>query len=130
MFLIPEYEQAILLLLRDQEQGTEPWEFQKALCPSGDCLVKGITFFGTPFRGSSLANLMAEISTFMRLPLNRSHIMSLRIKDKDIARIIDEFKRRSVEIKLPILTFYELLPEELGIFKRQVGLQWLISVRY
>jgi hypothetical protein len=72
---------------------------------------------------------MAEISTFLRLPLNRSHVMSLRIKDQDIARIIDEFKRRSVEIKLPLLTFYELLPEKLGIFKRQVGPRRLILVR-
>ncbi|KAH7357299.1 hypothetical protein BKA65DRAFT_225074 [Rhexocercosporidium sp. MPI-PUGE-AT-0058] len=112
--------QAILLLLRDQEIGTELWEFQKVLCPSGDCLVKGITFFGTPFRGSSLANLLAKISTVLRLPLNRSHIMSLRVKDEDVARIVDEFKRRSSEIKLPLLTFFELLPEKLGIFKRQV----------
>ena len=120
----------MLLLLREQQEGSPLWDFQKVLCPSGDCLVKGITFFGTPFRGSNLANLLDTISSFLRLPLNRAHIMSLGIRDEEITAIIDEFKDRVVKAQIPLLCFYERLPEKLGIFKHHVRTRTFLGWYY
>ena len=47
--------------------------------------------------------------------------MSLRIHSEDADRIVGELKKLKAEIGLPLLIFYEILPEKLGIFKRQVG---------
>jgi len=67
----------MVLLLREQTPGTELWELQQAFCPSHECLVKGIVFFGTPFKGSILANYLADIAKYLRLPINKTHVMSL-----------------------------------------------------
>jgi hypothetical protein len=103
-------------------QQTQLWDYQKALCPYGDCLVKGITFFGTPFGGSVLANLLAEISILLRLPVNRAHLMSLIVKNQDVAELLGDFRKDIEKTKVPLRIFYELLPEKLGILKRQVRL--------
>lgn len=47
--------------------------------------------------------------------------MSLRIKDEDVTKIVDEFEERTSELKIPLLAFYELLPEKLAVFKHLVG---------
>jgi hypothetical protein len=68
-----------------------------------------------------MANLVAKVTTFFKLPLNRSHITSLRIKDVDVSKIVEEFKQRTTDLKIPLVIFYELLPEKFGIFKRHVS---------
>ena len=113
--------QAALLALKVNEKDTHLEDLQKALLVQGQTLIKGIIFFGTPFRGSRFANLGVKLATRMRLPLNRTHIMYLRVEDKDVAKFVDEFDELTKQIDLPLLIFYELRKTKIYFFKEHVS---------
>lgn len=90
------------------QQTKEEHELHKLNAPSGECVVKGIVFFSTPFQGSRLANLAGRLSFLLRvLPVNMSFIEHLRLKDATVDKIVSEFDDLSRQMKLPLLIFYE-----------------------
>ena len=100
---------------------TYPEDYQKAFYVQGQTLIKGIIFFGTPFRGSRFANLGVKLATNLKLPLNRTHIMYLRVEDKDVAKFVDEFDELTKQIDLPLLIFFELKKTKIYFFKEHVS---------
>lgn len=117
--------QAALLALKVNEKDTHLKDFQKTFFVQGQTLVKGIVFFGTPFRGSRSANLGVKLATNLRIPLNRTHIMYLRVEDKDVAKFVDEFDDLTKQIGLPLLIFFELRKTRIYFFKEHVSYGYL-----
>lgn len=113
--------QAALLALKNNKKDTHLEDFQKAFLVQGQTLIKGIIFFGTPFRGSRSANLGVKLATNMKLPLNRTHIMYLRVEDKDVAKFVDEFDELTKQVDLPLLIFYELRKTKIYFFREHVS---------
>lgn len=74
---------------------------------TGKCLVRGIVFFGTPFEGSWLANVFAPIIKLWQG--DSSFVMSLRIKNHDVASIVSKFEdvRSKKDYEIPLTIFYE-----------------------
>lgn len=97
-------------------------EFRKAFSDKGESLIKGIVFFGTPFRGSRSANVGVKIATGLKFPLNKTHVMYLRVKDKDVATLVNEFDKRTGELDIPLLIFYELEKTQFYLFREKVKL--------
>lgn len=95
--------QALLL----SQQGEEH-ELHKLNTQSGECVVKGIAFFSTPFQGSRLADVAGSLSFLLRaLPINMSFIEHLRLKDATVNTIVDQFDALSRQMELPLLIFHE-----------------------
>ena len=113
-----------MLALDSNETDTYRADYQKAFLIHDQILVKGIIFFGTPFRGSRSANLGARLATTLRLPLNKTHIMYLRVEDKDVAKFMSEFVKVTDEIDLPLLIFFELKKTKIFFFKERVSLEY------
>ena len=98
------------------QQSKEEHELHKLNTPSGECVVKGIVFFGTPFQGSRLANLAGRLSFVLRvLPVNMSFIEHLRLKDAAVDKLVSEFDALSRQMKLQLLIFYE--QKKIRVFK-------------
>ena len=77
----------------------------------------GLTFFATPHRGSSymsMPNLRESIQTLLHLqrPLPRSIARDLRLGNKDLLKIHDEFTNIASEMR--IWTFYETIDSQLS----------------
>ena len=85
-------------------------------------MIKGIIFFGTPFKGSRFANLGVKLATNLKLPLNKTHIMYLRVEDQDVAKFVDEFDKLTEQIGLPLLIFFELKKTKIFFFRERVSL--------
>ena len=100
------------------QQGEEH-EYLNLNTQLGDCAVKGIGFFSTPFLGSRLANFAGRLSFLLRfLPVNMSFINHLKLKNATVNVIVDEFDALIRRIGLPLLLFYEQKPVRvLKIFK-------------
>ena len=89
-------------------QQSDEHELHKLNTQSGECVVKGIAFFGTPFQGSRLANFAGRLSSLLRvLPVNMSFIDHLRLKNATVKEIVDEFDALIRRMNLPLLIFYE-----------------------
>ena len=89
-------------------QQSDEHELHKLNTQSGECVVKGIAFFGTPFQGSRLANFAGRLSFLLRvLPVNMSFIDHLRLKNATVKEIVDEFDALIRRMNLPLLIFYE-----------------------
>jgi hypothetical protein len=112
----------MLLALGSKDRNEALTDIQKAFSLSGHSLIKGIIYFGTPFRGSRSANLGVKIAAALRLPLNNTHMMYLRVKDQDVSRIMDDFEKRVDEFDIPLLIFYELRKTRVLFFKKLVSL--------
>jgi hypothetical protein len=112
----------MLLALGSKDRNEALTDIQKAFSPSGHSLIKGIIYFGTPFRGSRSANLGVKIAAALRLPLNNTHMMYLRVKDQDVSRIMGDFEKRVDEFDIPLLIFYELRKTRVLFFKKLVSL--------
>ena len=83
-------------------------EVNKLNTQSGECVVKGIAFFSTPFQGSRLADVAGSLSFLLRvLPVNMSFIEHLRLKDATVNAIVDQFDALSRQMELPLLIFHE-----------------------
>ena len=98
-------------------------EYQAAFSSRGHTLIKGIIFFGTPFKGSSSARMGVGLATAFRLPLNKVHIMSLRVKDEDVKQMVADFVTRAERITMSLLIFFELKKTNVVISKSQVSLR-------
>ena len=110
-----------MLALNRNERGADRSGYQKAFFRKEQTLIKGITFFGTPFKGSRSANLAVRLATHLRLPLNKTHIMYLRVEDKDVANFVNRFVKMTDEINLPLLLFFELKKTKILFFRERVS---------
>ena len=102
--------QALVLALWENGRASPQENHRQALLKSGKCLVRGITFFGTPFHGSRLANLLAP---FVQLARGNKQLVSrLKVKNPDVTTIIERFNQLRAEsgYDIPIVCCYEKLP--------------------
>ena len=105
---------AIVLAL--QNNGSYP-QYRDLLMPLGECLVKGIAFFGTPFTGSVIAN-WEPVARIVPYGLNMSYVRYLkqRQRDKketvqvdpeDVNPVVDQFRIIVKENNIPLLIYFE-----------------------
>jgi hypothetical protein len=103
----------VLLLCSSDEQGLSirrlPEELKQRFFHSktGECLVKGIFFFGTPFNGSWLATFAAPIISTFRC--SETFLGNLKPNNKDTARTRASFRkgRDRAGCKISLVAFYE-----------------------
>jgi hypothetical protein len=107
---------ATLLALKSSDEHSVETRLQKTFCPAGNCVIKGIIFFGTPFRGSWMGSIVAPLGTI--LPINRTHTKSLRLKSRAVAAVVDTFERQTRLNNISLLIFYELMRSPL----------WMVSL--
>jgi len=90
---------------------------------TGECLVKGIFFFGTPFDGSWLATIMEPIIFTFRC--SESFIGNLKPKSKATARTRAAFLKGRMRdgCRIPLRVFYEERKYGQGIFQVTVCLK-------
>ena len=81
--------------------------FKDVFVTNNSCVVKGITFFGTPFKGSAIANYVAPVATMLRL--DASQLARLRRNDREVKSMLYEFEklRMMKETLIPLLIFWE-----------------------
>ncbi len=113
-----------MLVLKSNEDDTYRTDFQKAFFSQGQTLIRGIIFFGTPFKGSRSANLGVKLATNLRLPLNRTHIMYLRVEDRDVAALVNNFDKITEQEDLSLLIFFELKKTKVFVFREHVSLTY------
>ncbi|KAB8616651.1 hypothetical protein FH972_025986 [Carpinus fangiana] len=85
-------------------------DFKKTFAPNGSSLFKGVAFFGTPFKGSVLANVIGPVQSI--LGKRDAAFARLRQKDKitkSMLRAFGEFRMKEPS-PLPLLPFYEEKP--------------------
>jgi hypothetical protein len=73
-----------------------------------ECKVKGVIFFGTPFRGSVVANrvlLFKELGKYFNY--NIELVKSLKSHSKELATIATCFNQVEEEHKIEPLIYYE-----------------------
>jgi hypothetical protein len=96
-------------------------------------VVKGITFFGTPFKGSVIANWVEPLVRHLPLPLNPSFVRRLKemrenskatvnLTDEDVSKIVDDFEALATRLNIPLLIFWEERPVRRMGFKIHVSL--------
>ena len=120
---------AVLLILKRNEKGTSGRDNQKSFFFQGQTHIKGVIFFGMPFKGSRAANVGASLATNLRLPLNKTHIMYLRVENQDVAKFVDEFVKVTDQIDLPLLIFFELKKTKVLFFRERVKFKIPRSLR-
>lgn len=111
MFVWTNAPKALIRAFYDDAHQQGPHEdYKKIFYRNGECLVKGIFFFGTPFSGSKLANHASKIVKFLNG--NSALINSLRDHAEGLAAIVGQFNqlRYHQDTKIPILIAYEMLP--------------------
>ncbi|KAK4189032.1 hypothetical protein QBC35DRAFT_514333 [Podospora australis] len=97
-------------LIRALNGTSESDVYRKTFIQKEECLVKGIMFFGTPFKGSSLADFS---STIIRLlGGNTSLIESLKINSGALHNIVGTFNqvRNKAAAGMQIVATYEKAP--------------------
>ncbi|KAK0611978.1 hypothetical protein B0T14DRAFT_548929 [Immersiella caudata] len=105
--------QALLYALRPNEDGLSAERqaaYRNVFFQDGQCLVKGIFFFGTPFEVSKLANYASRIVKFLKG--NTALVDSLQVKSSDLTAIVTKFNqlRSGAETKIPLIIAFESLP--------------------
>ena len=113
-----------MLVLKSNEDDTHLTEFKKAFFSRGQTLIRGIIFFGTPFKGSRSANLGVKLATNLNLPLNKTHIMYLRVEDRDVATLVNDFDKITEQEDLSLLIFFELKKTKVFLFREHVSLAY------
>ena len=121
----PDYvddSQAALLLLTTDEKDTPGTDYKTEFSIRGQTLLNGVIFFGTPFKGSRFANLGVQLATWFKFPINKTHIMYLRVEEQNVKALVDEFVTATEQIGLPLLIFYELKKTRVLLFKGRVSI--------
>ena len=87
-----------------------PSEFRDIFTSSDGIVVKGVIFFGTPFKGSFLADLTKPLAALLRR--DTSLLSRLRREDKQIKRMLNRFDelRSQPHNNIPIRIFNERKP--------------------
>ena len=106
-----------------------PLDLKEAFCPARTgLLIKGIVFFGTPFKGSLLADLFGPL-----VSLFSSRIKRLQRKDEDRNTMLLQFDKLRIRASnnFPLLIFYEKKPLKKLMFTAMVSLsRLLVTVKY
>jgi hypothetical protein len=103
--------QAMVIALDRMSQnkptGASLHELRDVFWSSGEFIVKGITFFGTPFKGSILASLLAPIAG--AICMDNTHLARLQRNDKVVKGMLLRFDqlRKQDHVKIPLLLFWE-----------------------
>lgn len=104
-----------MALFKDEGYLNKP-EYRGLFVRNGECLVKGITFMGTPFRGSGHAALFSPFIRAVRQlnmvsAVNDSFIKSLNDKQPvDITNIIHRFHDIMNQNRIRVLVCCEETP--------------------
>lgn len=87
------------------------------------CLVRGITFFATPFEGSILANVIAPIVHLFSG--KTTFVASLTLKNSQRRRMVKEFdeSRLKQETRIGLRIFYETKKVKKLFIKTMVSLE-------
>ena len=107
--------------MKTSPEDTYNEEYHAIFSSRGHTLLKGIIFFGTPFKGSSSARKGVGLATTFKIPLNTVHIMSLRVKDEDVKQTVADFVARAERIKMSLLIFFELKKTNVVVSRSQVS---------
>jgi hypothetical protein len=89
--------------------------------PFGECVVKGIATFGTPFKGSVIADAVEPVARYLPFPLNMSFVERLKktreaeketmdLEDEDVAKIVEDFEALTERLNIPLFKFWERKP--------------------
>ncbi|KAK0730844.1 hypothetical protein B0H67DRAFT_528030 [Lasiosphaeris hirsuta] len=97
-------------LHEDPKRPGQQEDYKKIFFQDGECLVKGIFFFGTPFAGSRLAVFLSVLVKVFGG--NGELIDSLKHKSDQLGDIVGKFNQilSHPETKIPILLAYEKHP--------------------
>jgi len=74
-----------------------------------ECKVKGVVFFGTPFRGSVVANrvlIFKELGKYFKL-YNVELVRALRLHSKELADIATCFNQVEAKFRIKPIIYYE-----------------------
>ena len=99
--------QAVVLAMNSDE--TAPW-YPYLHSNDGKFLIKGLSFFGTPFKGSILASVLAPIGTILCLGLSNNQLMRLRQEDKRTKAMLlrfEELRKTNLNPLFPLFIFWE-----------------------
>ena len=112
----------MIFAIHGKHSRKSPEDFKTVFAPKGRFLVKGITFFGTPFKGSMLANWVGDPLAKV-LHRNRSFISPLKKKDAPIEAMLREFDtlRLRPQTSISLLIFYEKKPLKKFFFQSIVN---------
>ena len=112
-------KQAVLEMMESDDRET-PSEFKDIFTGSDGIIVKGVIFFGTPFKGSFLADLTKPLATLLRR--DTSFLSRLRREDKQIKQMLNRFDelRLQPEDNIPIRIFNERKPVKKILLKFKV----------
>jgi hypothetical protein len=89
----------------------------------GECKIKGIAFFGTPFQGSALANIAIRFKDIAKyFDYNIELVQNLKDHSKDLAKITSRFNQVQHRHKIEPLMYYES--------RRMCNGMWRLVVRY
>lgn len=93
------------------------------LAYNGINTLKGLIFFGTPFRGSRLANLVTFASKWLLLRhfVNVTTINYLRIKDETVRSVVEGFVNWIMTNKVQVRVFYEQRGVKIGPLNKMVS---------
>jgi hypothetical protein len=101
---------AVLSIMQSSRSSTSPQDFREVFSPSGKPLVRGIVFFGTPFKGSVIADLLGPFTTLLRY--NTSYLARLKRDDKYTKDMLLELEqlRSQPQNSFPLVIFFEKRP--------------------
>jgi hypothetical protein len=106
---------AVVLALQNDGSSPQYPQYRQLLMPLGECLVKGIAFFGTPFTGSVIAN-WEPVARIVPFGLNMSYVRYLKQRHKketvqvdpeDVNPMVDQFRSLVKEYNIPLLIYFE-----------------------
>ena len=78
---------------------------------NGRCIVKGVVFFGTPFQGSSFADLVTYSERLVDfLEADKELLKSLRMNNEELNEITGKMKQVRQVHDIKVLIYYESQP--------------------
>ena len=114
-----DFQQAVLLALQTNNVNYGAFNYK------GFNTIRGIIFFGTPFRGSSLAGwaTFAAKWLMLRLFIDTTTLNYLTIDNTCVKKIVQKFAKWVKQNDVQLITFYERKKLTLGLrlFRREVG---------
>ena len=111
---------AVLEMMETDDRRETPLDFRETFTSPSGVLVKGIVFFGTPFKGSFLADLTKPLAALLRR--DTSLLSRLRREDKQIKAMLSRFDelRLRRENNIPLVIFHEKKPVSRFLLKFKV----------
>ncbi|KAF2474401.1 uncharacterized protein BDR25DRAFT_340886 [Lindgomyces ingoldianus] len=103
--------QALISCLSTDQGFTIKQQYKNLFMHNGVCMVKGIVFLGTPFRGSGQANFIYPFVKLLSMqyfwPINQNLVRSLKQRPIALGQIVGRFNRVRKNNLIQIFPCYE-----------------------